>query len=130
MSEIERYLDELFDPRQPQPQGAHGRPAHRVRLVLLHRLAGGAVHQPGLPPGDRVRRQPPHAAECLRRPDRRRGNRQLIGQTDPQGAEKAGESVGARPERSPAGHRRTPWSYSLSGRLIGTIFLLIAVSIY
>src|SRR6185369_5162325 len=25
------------------------------------------------------------------------------------------ESVGARPERSPAGHRRTPWSYSSSG---------------
>ena len=64
------------DPGQPQPQGPIGQPAHRVRLVLLHRLAGGAVHQPRLPAGGRVRGQPHHAAERLRRPGRRRRDRQ------------------------------------------------------
>src|SRR6201999_2221415 len=55
--------------------------------------------QPGLP-GRQLRRHGPY---------------RLTGQTDPQQTEKAGESVAARPERSPAGHRRTPWSYSSSG---------------
>ena len=39
------------------PQGQLGQPDHRVRLVRLHRLQGGAVQQRGLPPGDRVRGQ-------------------------------------------------------------------------
>jgi peptide/nickel transport system substrate-binding protein len=43
------------DSLQPEPQGSIRRPDHRVRLVLLHRLAGGAVHQPRLPSGDPVR---------------------------------------------------------------------------
>ena len=60
----------------PSPQGQLGRPDHRVRLVLLHRLEGGAVHQRRLPPGDRVRSQPHDTAERLRRPGGGRRDRE------------------------------------------------------
>ena len=45
------------DPGQPQPQGPVGRPAHRVRLVLLHRLAGGR-RSPTSPAGRRSSTRP------------------------------------------------------------------------